>query len=142
MSSHSRRSHSRHPSHESVSDSPEPISEGGAGHRHARLENVLCEELQRLITDEARDPALEGIQLLAVHLSFDGGQARVPYVVRGVLSAEAVRSRDTRSALLRAAAFLRTQLALQLDLEKVPKLAFTFVGMTEPAPEGGEPCLD
>jgi ribosome-binding factor A len=140
MSSRSRRSHTPHPQHESLPDSSEPLSEGGAGHRHARLEHLVCEELQRLITDEARDPALDGIEVLAVHLSFDAGQARVPYVVRGPLALEAVCSRDTRAALARANAFLRTQLALQLDLKKVPKLAFTFVGMTGPAPEGGEPC--
>ncbi len=135
MSSRSRRSHTQH---DPSTDSPEPFFEAGAGHRHARLEHVLCEELQRLITDEAADPALDGIHLLAVHLSFDAGQARVPYAVEGPLGDEARRARETKLGLSRATAFLRTQLALTLDLKKVPKLAFTFVGMRERT--GGEPC--
>jgi ribosome-binding factor A len=106
----------------------------GAGHRQARLEHLLIDELQSLISDEATDPSLDGIKVLAVHLSPDGGHARVAYAVVALLSREAELASSTRAGLGRATPFLRARLAEQLQLKKLPKLTFTFVGVTCPAP--------
>jgi ribosome-binding factor A len=105
----------------------------GAGHRQARLEHILIDELQSLISDEATDPSLDGIQVLAVHLSPDGGHARVAYAVVALLSREQELARSTREGLGRATPFLRARLAEQLQLKKLPRLTFTFVGVTCPA---------
>lgn len=103
----------------------------GAGHRQARLEHILSDELQSLISDEATDPSLDGIRVLAVHLSVDGGHARVAYAVVALLSREQEVGRASRAGLARATPFLRARLA-QLQLKKLPQLTFTFVGVTCP----------
>jgi ribosome-binding factor A len=108
----------------------------GAGLRTARLESLLLHELQSLITDEATDPALHGIRLLSVHLSPDGGHARVAYAVIGPIEHEQSLGRESALGLGRAAGFLRTRLSQSLQLKKTPQLGFTFVGVTA----GGEPC--
>jgi len=51
------------------------------GHRQHRLERILLDEIQTLIRDEAADPALDGVRLISVHFSVDGGHARVGYAV-------------------------------------------------------------
>ena len=111
----------------------------GADLRQVRLEHVLFDELQALIRDEASDPALEGVQLIAVQLSPDGGHARIPYAVVAPLSSGSEREKESAAGLARATAFLRARLAQQLDLKRLPKLSFVFVGVTA---EGGAPCPD
>jgi ribosome-binding factor A len=101
-----------------------------AGHRQARLEHILIDELQSLITDEATDPSLEGIRVLAVHLSPDGGHARVAYAVVAHLSRETEVGRLSKAGLARATPFLRARMASHLQLKKLPQLSFTFVGVT------------
>jgi ribosome-binding factor A len=97
--------------------------------------------LQSLISDELRDPALSGIKVLSVHLSVDGGHARVAYAVIAQLNQEREVGRATQTRLSRAGPFLRVRLSQQLDLKKVPQLSFTFVGVEQPDPgTGGEPC--
>ncbi len=107
----------------------------GLGHRQARLEHLLTDELQSLITDEASDPSLEGVRVLAVHLSPDGGHARVAYAVVAAIDREDEVGQITRAGLSRATSFLRARLAEQLQLKKLPQLTFTFVGITA----GGAP---
>jgi ribosome-binding factor A len=116
------------------------------GHRQQRLERILHKELQTLLRDEAGDSELEGVVLIAVQLSPDAGHARIPYVVEASLSDEQRVSRSSRDALLRATGFLRARLAALLDLKRLPKLSFTFVGVREPGShdsmEGGESWRD
>ena len=105
----------------------------GAGHRQARLEHILIDELQSLISDEASDPSLDGIKVIAVHLAPDGGHARVAYAVVALLEREQEVGRSTKTGLARATPFLRARLAQHLQLKKLPQLTFTFVGITCPA---------
>ena len=113
------------------------------GHRQARLERVLHEELQTILRDEVADPGLDGLAVIAVELSPDGGHARVAYVIEGSLSDEQACARRSRQALSRAIGFLRSRLAGQLDLKRLPKLSFAFVGVRPAgaldAGEGGGP---
>lgn len=109
-------------------------------HRHTRLEHLLHDELHSLIRDDARDSALEDIVVLSVHLSPDHTHARVAYAVEGAPELEGQRGPLTLEGLTRATAYLRARLAENLDLKKLPKLTFTFVGMvsrpgSEPWPE-------
>jgi ribosome-binding factor A len=115
---------------------------GALGHRQERLEHILLDEVQRLVRDEVSDPALVGVSLVSVQLSVDGGHARVAYSVEALLADEQRVARASREAFARASGFLRVRLAALLDLKRLPKLSFTFVGVQEPGartPEGGEP---
>ena len=129
MTSKSRRTRSR-----SANREPSTLFQGeppleAAGHRQARLEHILIAELQSLITDVATDPSLQGVKVLAVHLSPDGGHARVAYAVVALLDREQEVSRASRAGLARATPFLRARMAQHLQLKKLPKLTFTFVGV-------------
>jgi ribosome-binding factor A len=137
MSRKPRRTHSRFAKSDTSIFSHGDSPDEAAGHRHARLEHILLETLQSLVTDEASDPALAGIRLLAVHLSVDGSHARVAYAVVAALRREGEVGRKSQAALARASGFLRARLAQQLDLKRLPQLAFTFVGVAQ---TGGEPC--
>src|SRR5512142_1727577 len=118
---------------------------GAFGHRQERLERILLDEIQRLVRDEVGDPALAGVRLVSVQLSSDGGHARIAYSVVAQLANEQRVERAVREAFDRATGFLRARLAALLDLKRLPKLSFTFVGVQEPGatePEkGGDPCL-
>lgn len=131
MSRKNRSARSRFARTDSSTLSPEGgLPPEAAGHRTARLEHILIDELQFLISDEATDPSLDGIKVLAVHLAPDGGHARVAYAVFAELHREQELARLTRAGLERATPFLRARLAEQLRLKKLPKLTFTFVGVT------------
>jgi ribosome-binding factor A len=118
---------------------------GETGHRQERLEKILYDELQTILR-EAADPALAGILLVTVQLAPDGGHARIGYAALAPLAEEEHAARTTREALARATGFLRARLSSLLELKRLPKLTFTFVGAREPgarAPrEGGEPWQD
>lgn len=120
-------------------ESSDPSSSEVHSHRQARLERLLRTELQSLLRDEASDPALEGIELVSLTLSPDGGHARIAYAVSAEGENETSVKSRTRSALDRATGFLRARLATQLQLKRVPKLGFTFLGLSERPAEGGEP---
>lgn len=138
MSSFSRRTHSQRAKSPSFTPSAGASPPEGAGHRLARLEHLIHDELQSLLSDEATDPALAGVKVLAVHLSPDAGHARLAYAVVARLAQEAEVRRASQAGLVRATPFLRARLASQLHLKKLPRLSFTFVGVEQP--EGGAPC--
>ena len=128
MSRISRRTRARAaPSGTSI-HSQFPHEEEGAGHRQARLEHILLDELQTLIQDEATDPSLQDVKVLDVSLQA-GGTARVAYAVVAALDREHTVEQRSREGLKRAMGFLRMRLAQQLNLKKLPKLTFTFVGV-------------
>lgn len=122
---------------------PTLMSEGedqpeSSGHRQQRLEKILLEEARALLRDEARDPALEGVELLSIELSPDGRNARFAYVATAPIDEERRVGRATGEALARSTGFLRARLAALLDLKRLPKLVFTFVGVRAPEPGAGE----
>jgi ribosome-binding factor A len=137
MSRRDRRSrHHTDPSSQSTSLEGEPTVE--PGHRQARLEHVLLDELQSLIRDEASDPSLHGVQLLGVQLSPDAGHARVAYAVVASLDREREVGPASLAGLKRATSFLRARLAQQLNLKKLPQLGFAFVGVASPDLAAGD----
>lgn len=147
MSPASRRHRSQFAKSDTSTLSSGGIPEEASGHRQARLEHILLNELQSLITDEATDPSLDGIKLLALQLSPDAGHARIAYAVAAVLSRERQVGRTSSEGLARATGFLRARVAQHLQLKKLPRLTFTFVGVAQTerdeAPtsaSGGEPC--
>ena len=105
-----------------------------AGHRLARLEAVIADELRSILRDEVTDPELHDIGIGEVSLSVDYRHARVHYALPpragggGRAPAEVVR------ALARATPFLRARLAEAVDLKRAPDLGFVFDGFAERSP--------
>jgi ribosome-binding factor A len=89
-----------------------------AGHRHERLEQLVRDELEAILRDEAADPALESVRVTAVTVSVDYRHARVHVAL------EPERRDAQLHALVRATPFLRARLAEAIDLKRVPDLRF------------------
>ena len=98
----------------------------GAGHRHARLQQILHEEVDALVRDELTDPDVYGAIITGVTLSVDYKNARVLFAIEGQQhpSHEEVARRER--ALGRASRFLRVRLAEAIDTKFVPQLRFVF----------------
>jgi ribosome-binding factor A len=97
-----------------------------AGHRHARLQQILREELGALVRDELSDPKLDGVVVTSVELSVDYRNARVRFwAARATPPSREERERLER-AIARAAPFLRASLADSVDLKQVPTLNFVW----------------
>jgi ribosome-binding factor A len=96
------------------------------GHRHARLQELLLEELRALLRDDIADPALEDVRFSALELSVDYRHARVHYA--------AADRRSSERALARATPFFRAQLVVAVDMKRVPELRFVYDG-SQLAPE-------
>jgi ribosome-binding factor A len=94
----------------------------GGGHRHARLQDLILEELRALLRDDVGDPALAGVRVTAVVLSADYRHARVHFAIRG----EARERAAVERALARVTPFLRARLADAIDMKRVPELRFVF----------------
>jgi ribosome-binding factor A len=107
----------------------------GAGHRHARLQGLIVDELRALLRDDVSDPALERVRITAVVLSIDYRLARVHFALQGDTRVDDERARVER-ALARATAFFRARLAEAIDLKRVPDLRFVFDGVAPPGSEG------
>jgi len=96
-------------------------NEEGAGHRHARLEELILEELRGLFRDDVSDPTLSGVRIAALVLSVDYGHARVHFVFEGDAPRGVVNAH-----LARATPFLRARVGEALDLKRVPELTFVL----------------
>jgi ribosome-binding factor A len=115
MSKHNRRSGARIPRDQQHTLAIGDSEAVGVGHRQQRLERILHDELQTILRDEATDPALEGVVVIAIQLSPDGGHARVAYAVEAGLSEESSAGRRSREALHRATGFLRARVTALAD---------------------------
>jgi ribosome-binding factor A len=90
--------------------------------RSARIADQIQRSLAELIRTEVRDPRVGLVTLTGVELSRDQSHAKVFYTVMGT-------GPDAGAAgegLARAAGFLRSALAHQLTIRKVPELHFEF----------------
>jgi ribosome-binding factor A len=88
--------------------------------RGARIADQIQRSLAELIRTEVRDPRVGLVTLTGVELSRDQSHAKVFYTVMGPDAAAA------GEGLARAAGFLRSALAHQLTIRKVPELHFEF----------------
>jgi len=105
--------------------------EEGAGHRHARLEGLVLEELRALLRDDVSDPALVDVGITNLVLSVDYRHARVHFALRDGAAGSRARAEH---ALARATPFLRARLGDAIDMKRIPDLRFVFDGVA--APEG------
>ena len=105
----------------------------GAGHRHARLEGLVLEELRALFREDVSDPRLVMVAVRAVVLSVDYRNVRVHWVAGAIVDRP-----TTERALARATPFLRSRLAIAIEWKRVPELRFVFDGVVAEGEE--EPC--
>ncbi len=109
---------------------------------HLRIQSTLFQEVSRLFRGELSDPLLEGVLVASLELTPDGRNARIGFTLPAESSSTSPKA--VEEALTRAGGFIRSQLALGLNLKRVPHLRFIYVGVaSEPAwdeehEEGGE----
>ncbi len=94
--------------------------EDGAGHRLARLNELLLCELKSIFRDDVSDPALAGLDVRAVVLSIDYRHLRV----HCTLSTPEISRRELDGHLARAKPFVRARLAEAVDMKRVPEIDF------------------
>lgn len=100
------------------------MDDEGAGHRHARLQSLVLQELRSLFRDDVDDPSLASVRVQAAVLSVDYRHVRAHY---GTLAGAPPRA-TVAHALERASRFLRARLAEALDLKRAPDLSFVYDG--------------
>lgn len=100
--------------------------------RHLRVQTTLFQEVSRLFRGELSDPLLEGVSVTSLELSPDGRNVRIGYTLPPEHASTGPA--PVEQALVKASGFIRSQLALGLDLKRVPHLRFVYVGI---APRGG-----
>ena len=101
---------------------------GEAGHRHARLQDLIERELVALLRDEMSDPRLDPVRVARVVLSVDYRHARVHFTIVREGEGNVVDVQGVAHALEKATSFLRARLAEAVDLKRVPDLRFVFDG--------------
>ncbi len=104
--------------------------------RHLRLQSTLFEEVALLFRSELSDPLLEGVAVTMLELSPDGRHARIGFTLPPERQESSPAS--VEEALERATGFIRSQLALGLNLKRVPNLRFVCVGVAPRMASGGE----
>ncbi|MFO0669570.1 MAG: 30S ribosome-binding factor RbfA [Polyangiaceae bacterium] len=109
--------------------------EAPGGHRLARLEELITEELRGLLRDDVTDPALDGVWITGLVLSADYKHARVHFGFASTLEAARERRTNVERALARATPFLRARLAEAIDMKRVPELRFVFDAVGREVPE-------
>lgn len=114
--------------------------EEAAGHRHARLQSLIFEELRALLRDDVSDPTLADVRVNAVVLSVDYRHARVHFAIAQSSRAGAHVRTHAERALQRATPFFRAGLAEAIDVKRVPDLRFVFDGWA--AEDGAPPCSE
>ena len=95
--------------------------------RHLRIQSTLFQEVSRLFRGELSDPLLEGVSVTSLELTPDGRNARIGFTLPPELAAAGPA--PVEAALTRASGFIRSQLALGLELKRVPHLRFIYVGV-------------
>ena len=89
--------------------------------REERVGAEIRRELARLLREEVRDPRLSRVTVQEVRVVRDLSHAKVYFTVMDPAQAKA-----TETALNKAAAFLRRQLAETMNTRTVPRLAFVY----------------
>jgi len=88
--------------------------------RHLRVGAELLRVLNELLQDEVKDPRLRDVRVSEVDLSGDLGVARVYYSTLD----PAADTAPIDAGLKNAAAFMRTRIAREIQLRRVPELRF------------------
>lgn len=91
-----------------------------AGRRLPRINQLLREELSRLVREELKDPRVEGVTITGVDASSDLSYARVS--VRTLTGETPLE--DVIEGLSSASGYIRRQLGRDLHFRRIPELHF------------------
>jgi len=91
-----------------------------AGRRLPRINQLLREELSRLVREEIKDPRVEGVTITHVEASPDLSHARIS--VRTLTDDPPVE--EAIDGLRSAAGFVRHRLGRELHFRRIPELHF------------------
>lgn len=105
------------------------------GYRHARLQQILKEELDALVRDELGDPRLDGVHITTLELSVDYKNARVGFILERARERTREERERAERGLAHATPFLRSRLVESVDLKVVPALRFVWDRDAAEAPE-------
>ncbi|WP_407739012.1 ribosome-binding factor A [Hyalangium sp.] len=101
-----------------------------------RIQSTLFQEVSRLFRGELSDPLLEGVSVTSLELTPDGRNARIGFTLPPELAVTGPA--PVEAALTRASGFIRSQLAVGLDLKRVPHLRFVYLGVASHELTGSE----
>ncbi len=92
--------------------------------RNERIADYLKRELAVLLQRQVRDPRVGMVSITGLALSGDSSFASVFFTVLG--KEQRAQAEETQCALNQAAGFLRSRLASDSRMRKVPQLRFVF----------------
>ena len=95
-----------------------------ASGRLEKIADLLKRELAKLIQNEVRDPRVGMVSITGIKVSRDLAYAEVFLTVLG--KTDKADAEESIAALNKAAGFLRTMLAKEVNLRSTPKLTFTY----------------
>ncbi|MEW5250169.1 30S ribosome-binding factor RbfA [Microbulbifer sp. 2201CG32-9] len=93
-------------------------------HRAERVADAMRRELSLLIQREVRDPRLGMVNINDVEVSRDLTSAKVFVTLVGEDDAAAIKT--SMEVLNKAAGFLRSQLAREIQMRTIPRLQFRY----------------
>ena len=99
------------------------------GRRVKRAQDLVRDELSRLLLFKAKDPELKSAVVTAVNMTPDLKRAVVSYSVLN----DAVPKEDMQKRLERAAGFLKREIGRSLDVKFIPELVFEYDQVLEHA---------
>jgi ribosome-binding factor A len=99
------------------------------GRRVKRAQDLVRDELGRLLLYKAKDPELKSAVVTAVSMTPDLKRAVVSYSVLN----DAVPKEDMQKRLERAAGFLKREIGRSLDVKFIPELVFEYDQVLEHA---------
>jgi len=97
---------------------------GRVSNRVDKVSDLLKREIALLIQNEVRDPRVGMASVTSVRVSKDLAHATVFVTLLGKSMME--EANDSIEALNKAAGFLRSMLAKEINLRTIPKLKFIF----------------
>jgi ribosome-binding factor A len=93
------------------------------GHRHARVAEEIHHELGIMIAGELKDPRIEGlVTVTEVRVAPDMKHARVYVSITG----SEAEQKSTLSGLAAAVGYMRRELAVRIQLRRVPEIHFVL----------------
>jgi len=90
--------------------------------RVARVQEMIMEEISRLLLSKAKDPRLRPVTVTRVTLSPDLKRARVFYSLFG----QDINRKAVKQTLEWSASFFRREVGRKIDLKFVPEIIFEF----------------
>ena len=93
--------------------------------RSDKVGDLLKKEISLIVSNQIKDPRLKNINITAVKVSDDIGIATVFYTVIGESINKSESSIDEK-ILIKLSGMIRSNLAKQLKIRRIPKIQFRF----------------